>query len=59
MVIDRVSEHCTGVTLGPRLKAEIARRIHELENRYRATPQELRELAQLRDFLRTTPSGGQ
>jgi hypothetical protein len=47
------------VTIGPRLRAELERRVRELEGHYRPTPRELRELAQLKEFLRITPVEGQ
>jgi hypothetical protein len=42
------------LTLGSRLRAEIARRVKELESRNHAalTPREKRELAGLRELLR-------
>jgi hypothetical protein len=54
----RLAEDNRPVVIGPRLKAELARRIRELEARFRPTPAELRELAQLREFLRITPADG-
>jgi hypothetical protein len=35
------------------------RRVRELEAHYRPTPRDLRELAQLKEFLRITPIEGQ
>jgi hypothetical protein len=58
MVIDKpISENPP--VIGPRLRAELERRIRELAAHYRPTPRELRELAQLKEFLRITPTEGQ
>jgi len=40
------------IKIGPRLQAELLRRIHELESRYRPTLLEQRELAALRELLK-------
>jgi len=56
MVIDKpISENLP--VIGPRLRAELERRVRELEGHYKPTPRELRELAQLKEFLRITPRG--
>ena len=44
------------IRIGPRLQAELQRRIHELENRYKRTMLEQRELADLRELLKVTPT---
>jgi hypothetical protein len=41
-----------GIAIGPRLHAELGRRIHELENRYKRTLLEQRELEALRELLK-------
>jgi hypothetical protein len=46
------------ITIGPRLHAELARRIHELESRFKPTHAELRELAALMEILKA-PEGRQ
>jgi hypothetical protein len=43
-----------GIIIGPRAKAELERRIHELENRFKPTHSELRELASLKELLKGT-----
>ena len=43
-----------GIVIGPRVKAELERRIHELENRFKPTHSELRELASLKELLKGT-----
>jgi hypothetical protein len=54
MVIDKpISENLP--VLGPRLRAELERRVRELEAHYKPTPRDMRELAQLKEFLRITP----
>jgi hypothetical protein len=55
----RLAEDRPRLEIGPRLKAELARRIRELEARFRPTPAELRELTQLKEFLRIPPIEGQ
>jgi len=58
MVIDKPTQERAPV-LGPRLRAEMERRVRELEAHYRPTPRDLRELVQLKEFLRITPIEGQ
>jgi hypothetical protein len=57
MVADRLTtdDPRQPVQIGPRLRAELERRVRELQGRAKPTPREMRELAQLRDFLRITP----
>jgi hypothetical protein len=45
-------EPAPDIKIGPRLYAELRRRIHELENRYKRTLLEQRELAALREILK-------
>jgi hypothetical protein len=59
MVIDKPTQERAPVQIGPRLRAELERRVRELEGHYRPTPHDMRELAQLKDFLRATPLEGQ
>jgi hypothetical protein len=47
------------LVIGPRLRAEMEHRVREPEAHYRPTPRDLRELAQLKEFLRITPIEGQ
>jgi hypothetical protein len=58
MVIDKPIEE-RALVIGPRLRAELERRVRELQGRAKPTPRELRELAQLKEFLRATPLEGQ
>jgi hypothetical protein len=58
MVIDNPTQERPPV-IGPRLRAELERRVRELEGHFRPLPRELRELAQLNEFLRITPIEGQ
>src|ERR1019366_3600832 len=58
MVIDKPTQERPPV-IGPRLRAELERRVRELQGRAKPTPREMRELAQLKDFLRITPIEGQ
>jgi hypothetical protein len=56
MVIDKPTQERPPV-IGPRLRAELERRVRELQGRAKPTPREMRELAQLKEFLRITPRG--
>ena len=47
------------LVIGPRVRAELERQIRELAGRFHPTPRDLRELAQLKEFLRITPIEGQ
>jgi len=58
MVIDKPIQEQPPV-IGPRLRAELERRVRELAAHYKPAPRELRELAQLKEFLRITPTEGQ
>jgi hypothetical protein len=44
-----------GIPIGPRLRAELERCVRELEGRFKPAPRDLRELAQLKEFLKVTP----
>jgi hypothetical protein len=44
-----------GIAIGPRLRAELERRVRELECRFKPAPRDMRELAQLKEFLKATP----
>jgi hypothetical protein len=48
-------EALPGIPIGPRLRAELERRVRELEGRFKPAPRDLRELAQLKEFLKVTP----
>jgi hypothetical protein len=50
------SEALPGIPIGPRLRAELERRVRELEGRFKPAPRDLRELAQLKEFLKVTPA---
>jgi hypothetical protein len=54
MVIDKIDDP-RPLVIGPRMRLELEHRIRELERRFKPTPRDLRELAQLKDFLRATP----
>jgi hypothetical protein len=43
------------LVIGPRVRAELERRVRELAGRFHPSPHDMRELAQLKDFLRITP----
>jgi hypothetical protein len=43
------------IQIGPRLRAELERRVRELEGRFKPAPRDMRELAQLKEFLNVTP----
>jgi hypothetical protein len=45
----------TPIQMGPRLRAELERRVRELERRFKPAPRDMRELAQLKEFLKATP----
>jgi hypothetical protein len=45
----------TPIQIGPRLRAELVRRVRELEGRFKPAPRDMRELAQLKEFLKVTP----
>jgi hypothetical protein len=49
------SEALPGIAIGPRLRAELVRRVRELEGRFKPAPRDMRELAQLKEFLKVTP----
>jgi hypothetical protein len=49
------SEALPGIAIGPRLRAELERRVRELEGRFKPAPRDMRELAQLKEFLKVTP----
>jgi hypothetical protein len=49
------SEALPGIPIGPRLRAELVRRVRELEGRFKPAPRDLRELARLKEFLKVTP----
>jgi len=44
-----------GIAIGPRVRAELERRVRELEGRFKPGPRDMRELAQLKEFLKATP----
>jgi hypothetical protein len=48
-------EALPGIPIGPRLRAELERRVRELEARHRPPPRDMRELARLKEFLKITP----
>jgi hypothetical protein len=52
--ITTLSEALPGIPIGPRLRAELERRVRELECRFRPAPHDMRELAQLKEFLKIT-----
>jgi hypothetical protein len=49
------SEALPGIPIGPRVLAELERRVRELEGRFKPGPRDMRELARLREFLKVTP----
>jgi hypothetical protein len=49
------SEALPRIPIGPRLRAELERRVRELEGRFKPAPRDMRELAQLKEFLKVTP----
>jgi hypothetical protein len=50
-----VEELTTPVQIGPRLRAELERRVRELQCRFKPAPRDMRELARLKEFLKATP----
>jgi hypothetical protein len=48
-------EALSGIPIGPRLRAELERRVRELEGRFKPAPRDMRELVQLKEFLKVTP----
>jgi hypothetical protein len=48
-------EALPGIPIGPRLRAELVRRVRELECRFKPAPRDMPELAQLKEFLKVTP----
>jgi hypothetical protein len=52
MVIDKLDDP-RPLVIGPRVRAELERRIRELAGRFHPSPRELRELAKLREFLKS------
>ncbi len=50
-----VSSITTPIQIGPRLRAELIRRVRELQCRFKPAPRDMRELAQLKEFLKVTP----
>jgi hypothetical protein len=48
-------EALPGIAIGPRLRADLVRRVHELEGRFKPAPRDMRELARLKEFLKVTP----
>jgi hypothetical protein len=53
--INTHGESLPGIPISPRLRAELERRVRELEGRFKAAPRDMRELAQLKEFLKVTP----
>jgi hypothetical protein len=53
--ISTPGETLPGIPIGPRLRAELERRVRELECRFKPAPRDMRELARLREFLKVTP----
>ena len=51
-------ENTPHLILGPRLTADINRRIRELEARYHPSSSDKRELSRLRELLRLAANGG-
>jgi hypothetical protein len=49
-------EALSGIPIGPRLRAELERRVRELEGRFKPAPRDMRELARLKEFLKVTPT---
>jgi hypothetical protein len=52
-------EALPGIPIGARLRAELERRVRELECRFKPCPRDMRELAQLREFLKVTPTASE
>jgi len=53
--INTPGEALPGIAIGPRLRAELIRRVRELEGRFKPAPRDMRELASLKEFLKITP----
>jgi len=58
--LNNTNENTPHLVLGPRLEADIRRRIHELESRHPSvlTSSDKRELSRLRELLRLARQGG-
>ena len=54
--INTPGEALPGIAIGPRLRAELIRRVRELEGRFKPAPRDMRKLAQLKEFLKVTPT---
>ncbi len=57
MVTDKLDE-LRPVVIGPRVRLELEHRIRELERRFKPSPHDLRELAALRELLRSHATTG-
>jgi hypothetical protein len=58
MATIEITRELRPIQIGPRLRAELVRRVRELEGRFRPAPRDMRELAQLREFLKITLTRG-
>jgi hypothetical protein len=54
--ISTPGEALPGIPIGPRLRCDqVGRNVRELERRFKPAPRDMRELAQLKEFLKITP----
>jgi len=53
MITNRIDDP-RPLVIGPRVRSELERRIRELAGRFHPSPHDLRELAKLREFLKST-----
>jgi hypothetical protein len=55
MATIEITRELPHIQIGPRLCAELVRRVRELECRFKPAPRDMRELARLKEFLKITP----
>ena len=55
MAVTELNRELPPIQIGPRLRAELERRVRELQCRFKPAPRDMRELAQLKEFLKVTP----
>ena len=55
MATIEITRELPPIQIGPRLRAELIRRVRELEGRFKPATRDMRELVQLKEFLKVTP----
>jgi hypothetical protein len=56
MATIEITRELPPIQIGPRLRAELERRVRELECRFKPAPRDMRELVKLKEFLKVTPA---